>query len=263
MASPLFEQAVAFIDSSLKQLAQSSSMNLVSMDEKLQFYALYKQATVGRCTGPRPYFYDIQGRYKYDAWLQLGDLSKETAMSRYVDRVIEFGQKMMSLYQNDGKINRGYDNLRLSFLSLLKNSEELTRKSPVEYVSLQNLDYEKDVASHHDSNIASSSDLERGDEDPLHVKEPREDCLPETCMRGKLAVGDLTENAVCNLIRRLEYVEANLLALEDEFNTINSELQGKLGRLNSIIKLMSFTAAGSIVLYILSKLYLKSYYKSK
>lgn len=36
-------------------------------EQKLQFYALYKQATQGACTGPRPGFFDFVGKAKWSA----------------------------------------------------------------------------------------------------------------------------------------------------------------------------------------------------
>ncbi|XP_044265063.1 acyl-CoA-binding domain-containing protein 5A isoform X2 [Tribolium madens] len=53
----------------------------------LRFYAYYKQATLGPCTGRRPAFYDVVGRAKYDAWKCLGDMPKAMAMSKYVDEL--------------------------------------------------------------------------------------------------------------------------------------------------------------------------------
>lgn len=36
-----------------------------SYEEMLRFYSYYKQATAGRCQGPRPGFWDPIGRYKW------------------------------------------------------------------------------------------------------------------------------------------------------------------------------------------------------
>ncbi|GLC45207.1 Acyl-CoA binding domain containing 5 [Pleodorina starrii] len=63
---------------------------------KLQFYGLYKQVTSGKCAGGRPGFWDVAGRAKWDAWAQLGDLPKASAMTQYVELlqkvVPEWGQ---------------------------------------------------------------------------------------------------------------------------------------------------------------------------
>ncbi|XP_066258889.1 acyl-CoA-binding domain-containing protein 5 [Euwallacea similis] len=53
----------------------------------LRFYSYFKQATQGPCLGTRPGFWDIVGRAKYDAWKQLGDMSRNEAMKKYVDEL--------------------------------------------------------------------------------------------------------------------------------------------------------------------------------
>lgn len=53
----------------------------------LRFYAYFKQATIGPCSGQRPGFWDVVGRAKYDAWKKLGDLSRNDAMTKYVDEL--------------------------------------------------------------------------------------------------------------------------------------------------------------------------------
>jgi diazepam-binding inhibitor (GABA receptor modulator, acyl-CoA-binding protein) len=50
----------------------------------LRIYALYKQATIGDATEPRPGFGDLVGRAKFDAWAQLKGTTKDDAMSQYV-----------------------------------------------------------------------------------------------------------------------------------------------------------------------------------
>jgi len=56
-------------------------------DVKLQLYTLFKQGTVGDCTGERPGMLDFMGRIKYDAWKKLEGTSQEDAMQKYVDLV--------------------------------------------------------------------------------------------------------------------------------------------------------------------------------
>uniref|UniRef100_A0A1I7X746 Acyl-CoA-binding domain-containing protein 6 n=1 Tax=Heterorhabditis bacteriophora TaxID=37862 RepID=A0A1I7X746_HETBA len=53
-----------------------------------QFYALYKQATAGPANPvDRPSVLDMKGRRKFDAWAELGEMSKETAMKTYVAKM--------------------------------------------------------------------------------------------------------------------------------------------------------------------------------
>ncbi len=62
----------------------------LSNDTKLQFYSLYKQATVGKCNIPQPWAVQFEERAKWDAWNKLGNMSKETAMLNYCDIYMSF-----------------------------------------------------------------------------------------------------------------------------------------------------------------------------
>ena len=57
--------------------------------ELLELYALFKQATQGDVTGPRPGMLDIKGRAKFDAWDKKKGLSAEAAQAAYVRLVAE------------------------------------------------------------------------------------------------------------------------------------------------------------------------------
>lgn len=64
----------------------------------LKLYALYKQAEAGSERGDRPGLFDLIGRAKYDAWMNLGNMNKEEAMKLYVETVKEvFGGKLPDL----------------------------------------------------------------------------------------------------------------------------------------------------------------------
>lgn len=53
----------------------------------LELYGLFKQATAGDVSGPRPGLLDPKGRAKYDAWAGRKGLAREAAMQAYVDLV--------------------------------------------------------------------------------------------------------------------------------------------------------------------------------
>ena len=73
-----FEAAVA----SSKELSERpDNMTL------LKIYALYKQATQGAPSDPRPGFSDMVGRAKWDAWNALKDKSQDEAMQDYIDLI--------------------------------------------------------------------------------------------------------------------------------------------------------------------------------
>uniref|UniRef100_A0A1A8BLE8 Acyl-CoA binding domain containing 4 n=1 Tax=Nothobranchius kadleci TaxID=1051664 RepID=A0A1A8BLE8_NOTKA len=66
-----------------------------SYEVMLRFYSLYKQAMCGPCAVPRPGFWDPVGRYKWDAWNSLGDLSRESAMAMYVEEMKKVAQEVI------------------------------------------------------------------------------------------------------------------------------------------------------------------------
>ncbi|MFO7528620.1 MAG: acyl-CoA-binding protein [Marinobacter sp.] len=75
-----FDDAVNYIQTAEGDFKPSNEM-------KLEFYALYKQATEGDVSGKRPGMMDFVGRAKYDAWDKLKGMSKEDAMQQYVDKI--------------------------------------------------------------------------------------------------------------------------------------------------------------------------------
>ncbi len=59
----------------------------LSNEQKLQMYALYKQATEGDVSGKKPGMMDFVGRAKFSAWEELKGFSKEQAMTKYINEV--------------------------------------------------------------------------------------------------------------------------------------------------------------------------------
>ncbi|XP_077347149.1 acyl-CoA-binding domain-containing protein 5 isoform X3 [Lithobates pipiens] len=84
-----FEAAVSVIQSLPKNGSFQPSNEMM-----LKFYSFYKQATQGPCNIPRPAFWDPVGRYKWDAWNSLGDMTKEDAMVAYVDEMKKILESM-------------------------------------------------------------------------------------------------------------------------------------------------------------------------
>ncbi|CAF3234178.1 unnamed protein product [Rotaria socialis] len=58
-----------------------------SNEMKLTFYGLYKQATAGPCNEPRPSVFNYINRAKWDAWDKCRSMSKEAAMTAYIDEI--------------------------------------------------------------------------------------------------------------------------------------------------------------------------------
>ncbi|KAI9307403.1 acyl-CoA-binding protein [Cunninghamella echinulata] len=59
------------------------------VNDKLQLYGLYKQATEGDCTVPKPSSRDIVRLAKWKAWDQLRHLSPVEAQKQYIILVID------------------------------------------------------------------------------------------------------------------------------------------------------------------------------
>ncbi|PIO74374.1 acyl CoA binding protein [Teladorsagia circumcincta] len=60
-----------------------------STDEKLAFYSFYKQATVGPCNTPKPSFWNVVEKFKWDAWNNLGQMDANEAKAAYVLRLLK------------------------------------------------------------------------------------------------------------------------------------------------------------------------------
>ncbi|XP_046682082.1 acyl-CoA-binding domain-containing protein 4 [Homalodisca vitripennis] len=84
-----FEKAVNVIKNLPKHGSYQPSNEL-----QLRFYAYYKQATEGFNYHPRPSFWEVVKRAKWDAWSKLGNMSKEEAMIHYVEELRKIVETM-------------------------------------------------------------------------------------------------------------------------------------------------------------------------
>ena len=75
------------------QDAAKRSKNLPnqSNDNLLKLYSLFKQASIGDVSGPKPGGFDFKGKAKYDAWTKLEGMTREDAMNGYANLVDELG----------------------------------------------------------------------------------------------------------------------------------------------------------------------------
>jgi acyl-CoA-binding protein len=72
------------------EAAVAGSKNLTERPDNatlLKLYGLYKQATIGDTTEPKPGFGDMVGRAKWDAWNSLKGTSTDDAMQQYIDLI--------------------------------------------------------------------------------------------------------------------------------------------------------------------------------
>eukprot|EP01084_Bolivina_argentea_P071620 130163_1 len=83
--SVTFEQATEYIKN-------MTNINLAGDKPKLELYAYYKQATIGKCSekgGPQPWAVQVEYRARWDAWNGLDDLSTNEAKSICINKVME------------------------------------------------------------------------------------------------------------------------------------------------------------------------------
>ena len=65
-------------------ISQSRNLTNISQSNMLMLYGLYKQANEGCCNIPKPGFWDLTGKAKWESWESYKGLSKEDAQLKYV-----------------------------------------------------------------------------------------------------------------------------------------------------------------------------------
>ncbi|MBA53720.1 MAG: acyl-CoA-binding protein [Pseudomonadales bacterium] len=78
-----FEDAVNFVQSGNGDFKPDNNL-------KLEFYALFKQATEGDVKGKKPGLTDFVGRAKYGAWEKLKGMSADKAMETYISKLAQY-----------------------------------------------------------------------------------------------------------------------------------------------------------------------------
>ncbi|VDD86982.1 unnamed protein product [Enterobius vermicularis] len=97
-----FDAAVKIV----QKLPKSGPLT-TSNDEKLKFYSLYKQATVGNVNKPKPSFYELTECSKWNAWNALCDMPKDEAKQKYVEEL----EKMLDRFSKEGNFKEWLDSV--------------------------------------------------------------------------------------------------------------------------------------------------------
>jgi acyl-CoA-binding protein len=119
----------------LERAPNDSHPPLVENAERAKLHALYKQATMGRCTTSRPSFFDQQGRQRHDAWVELGDMGKPAAMSAYVERTIDLALGLQTTIAELGSTKSAYSSSSyvISSLTSIFHDAESWISSPLRH----------------------------------------------------------------------------------------------------------------------------------
>uniref|UniRef100_UPI00398EF1B4 acyl-CoA-binding domain-containing protein 6 isoform X3 n=1 Tax=Pristiophorus japonicus TaxID=55135 RepID=UPI00398EF1B4 len=89
----------------LQRLAQGAGR-----DTLLYLYSRFKQAKFGKCNVPKPGFFDFEGKQKWEAWKEMGDMTAQQAMQEYVAAVQKLDPEWNSkdsVKESDQKIRFG------------------------------------------------------------------------------------------------------------------------------------------------------------
>ncbi|TKR81264.1 hypothetical protein L596_015165 [Steinernema carpocapsae] len=65
-----------------------------SNDQKLKFYSLFKQATIGDVNTERPGMFSFIEKAKWDAWKGVEGTPKNEAMEKYIEVLLEMFDKI-------------------------------------------------------------------------------------------------------------------------------------------------------------------------
>lgn len=79
-----FEQ---LFNSAVEHIKSKTGKTAVSTDDKLKFYALFKQVTEGDCKTREPSRFNVVAHSKWSAWMSMKGTTKEEAMKLYVRKL--------------------------------------------------------------------------------------------------------------------------------------------------------------------------------
>lgn len=129
-----FGRATAYLQTIVSELDQR---NL------LTFYGLYKQATVGPCNTPKPGIFNLQAKAKWNAWNELNDMTKDTAMGRYIDEM----ERLRPNWDDDDDDGNSKQRKKPQWVSVSTfqvddndEDDQVTEKSPFDFVKEGDLD---------------------------------------------------------------------------------------------------------------------------
>ncbi|KAM8967362.1 acyl-CoA-binding domain-containing protein 5 isoform 2-T2 [Pelodytes ibericus] len=233
-----FEAAVSVIQSLPKNGSFQPSNEMM-----LKFYSFYKQATQGPCNVPKPAFWDPVGRYKWDAWSSLGDMSKEDAMVAYVDemkkiletmpmteKVEELLQVIGPFYEivEDKKHGRGSGVSSVRLDKVTKSLEDLSNvltSTPNCKAVNGKAESSDSGAESEEEGAARNEEVEEEDEEDDNEDSDQE----EKCVENDSAVQSSSEITIANgpLLNHSSYVPevVNPIATKSALDDTNKEVE--------------------------------------
>lgn len=120
---------------------------MFNKNDLLKFYSFYKQATVGvldKQSQPRPSFFKLQERAKYDAWSSLGSMDKEQAMNSYIDLLTQLAPTWLTEMPSDDKASSGNFGVTVSRPKVEEIIDDSDEKSIEDFIREGNVEMLKE-----------------------------------------------------------------------------------------------------------------------
>jgi len=112
-----------------------------NQEDLLFFYGRYKQATVGPCDAPKPSFYQMKEKSKWNAWNELGNKSRVDAQLEYIQRLSELAPEWQQTKISEPG-ERGWVSVSLPS----RDQESAVEKNMWDYVQAGNISMLKMLA---------------------------------------------------------------------------------------------------------------------
>ncbi|XP_076856285.1 acyl-CoA-binding domain-containing protein 4 isoform X2 [Brachyhypopomus gauderio] len=173
----------------------------------LRFYGLYKQAVCGPCKVSRPGFWDPVGRYKWDAWHHLGDMSCENAMAAYVNEMKKVAQEVIDSMPINEKMASFYH----YFEPLYHVIHDMPRP-PKELLSLRaDINANEQTASQSEEGLDTPREemdqhLE-GERECVPNSEPLREAADPALSEGLVLTSDSESEIFCDSVEQLDNIK--------------------------------------------------------
>lgn len=160
----LEELGISDIEDDFNKAANHVQKLAASTDTKtlLTLYGYYKQATEGPCNTPKPSWYDMKAKSKWEAWNSLKDLPRDKAKDLYIETVKKLDPSFE--IENDDKSTSNTSWVCVSTMQAHADNENLNtiEKSLIDHIKDSDV---KNVLKHLES--LHIDDLNKLDEDGL------------------------------------------------------------------------------------------------
>jgi len=221
-----FNAAVEFVqnlsmENNTKQQPNHKKFPL-GIHELLSLYALYKQATLGDCNDPKPRFYNVKAKAKWEAWTAKRGLSKEEAMKQYVQELLGAALKFEPSPERDSLL-RLLDSSPLSSTPSPQNS--LSDEGALSnQIATQVLETLPDVEQGNIMNAQEDLNGVTHSQPPSLLAEENEDNAVKHSTSTNNVNWDFSSTFTSEFIRVNQELSIQLQELENKLHKVNHDL---------------------------------------